>query len=92
MAIYFDNQFYVGTVLDVTDEQTAVVKYLENCGSRPGLYRWLKFGDIFTTSAFFVLHWCLEVGPLSNNGRIWKVAQHEDIDEIKLNLKHEINE
>ena len=76
MAVFYDDQFYIEKK---TDGQSAVVKYLEPTKGRKDYYRWPRSEDVAETSAYYVYQWDFEVTPVSNDGRVWEVANIEHI-------------
>ena len=42
-------------------------------------YRWPRSEDVAETSAHYVYRWDFEVTPVSNDGRVWEVANIDDI-------------
>lgn len=79
VAVYYDESFFIGQVLDILSSEAAHVTFLENTKSRKDYFRWPRLEDIAQVESKFVFRWNVEVLPVSNDGRIWQV---EDIDEI----------
>ncbi|KAK2143134.1 hypothetical protein LSH36_874g01061 [Paralvinella palmiformis] len=70
---------FFGQVIEKTDGQSAVVKYLEPTKGHKDYYRWPRSEDVAETSAYYVYQWDFEVTPVINDGRVWEVANIEDI-------------
>lgn len=79
VAVLYDDQFYIGQVIEVAHGQSAVVKYLEQTKGRKDYYRWPRSEDVVETSAHYVYWWDFKVTPVSNDGRVWEVANIDDI-------------
>ena len=54
VAVFCDDQFYIGQVIEKTDGQSAAVKYLEPTKGRKGYYRWPRSEGVAETSAHYV--------------------------------------
>ena len=79
VAVFYDDRFYVGQVIEVEDGQSGIVKYLEPTNGRKDYFRWPRSEDVARTSANYVFKSNFDVKPVSNDGRVWEV---EDIDDI----------
>ena len=79
VAVLYDDQFYIGQVIEVAHGQSAVVKCLEQTEGQKDYYRWPRSEDVAETSAHYVYRWDFEVTPVSNDGRVWEVANIDDI-------------
>lgn len=91
VAVFFDDDFYIGQVLDIKDKDTAVVTYLERARKKQGsLYRWPAIEDISETAAQYVFRWSLDVMPVANSGRLWHVDDIEDIEEGYAEIKSRV--
>ena len=87
VAVYFDNQFYVGEVIDVHSPSETTVQYLEQMKSHKDYFRHSKTEDVARTEAQFVFRWNLQVDLVSNGSRVWKVSDIDDICEAYCQLK-----
>lgn len=89
VAVYFDQQFYVGQVIDVHSSSEATVQYLEQTKCRKDYFRYPQSEDVARTKAHFVFDWKLDVVPISNDFRVWKVSNIDIIcdDYLRLKLK-----
>ncbi|GFR88070.1 hypothetical protein ElyMa_006091500, partial [Elysia marginata] len=69
VAVYYDDRFYVGQVLDAQSKTTALVKFMEETKSQPGRFKWPRIDDVAEVDSSFVFRWGFNV--VSTNGRIW---------------------
>ena len=86
VAVYYDNTFYVGQVTHIIATDKAYVKYLER-SQLSNSFKWPRVEDEAETPAYFVFRWDLDVIPLTNDLRQWKVNNLEDIVEAYERLK-----
>ena len=84
--MYYDNTFYVGQVTHIIATDKAYVKYLER-SQLTNSFKWPRVEDEAETPAYFVFRWDLDVIPLTNDLRQWKVNNLEDIVEAYERLK-----
>ena len=87
VAVYFDNQFYVGENNGVHSPSEAPVRYLEQTKSCKDYFRYPKIEDVARTEAQFVFRWNLQVDLVSNGSRVWQVSDTNDICEAYRQLK-----
>ena len=76
VAVYYDDRFYIGQVLNVLSTDAADIQFLEKTAGQNGFFRWPREEDV---KACFVFSWDFYVRPASEVGRIWQVP---DIDSI----------
>ena len=79
VAVFYDSNFYIGQVIEVQSEGTATVQYLTKAKGHPSYFRWPSVDDVCSTSAEFVFRWNLDISPVGNNCRLWKVEAVQDI-------------
>ena len=89
VAVYFDNDFYIGQVVNISSCDKACVKYMTSCSARPSCYKWPQPEDIAETAAHFVFSWDFDVVPTAG-GRLWEVASTRSIKKIYQQLKNSI--
>lgn len=79
LAVFYDNDFYLGQVIEVKGEETAVVQFLEKTAGRKDYFRWPHkvVSDVIKD---YVFAWDFEVLPVSQQGRVWRVPE---IDKLK---------
>ena len=71
VAVYYDNDFYVGRVVVIKTKHEAEVSFLQKCLIKSNAFRWSK-SDIDNVKAEFVFDWNFEL--TSCNGRMWQVT------------------
>ena len=54
VAVYYDNQFYIGQVFDIKNADTADIKFLEQTKGRKDFFRWPANEDIAEVHAQYV--------------------------------------
>ena len=79
MAVYYDDRFCTGQVLEVLSADVADEQFPEKTASQNGFFRCPRQEDVAEVKACFVFSWDFDVGPASEVGRIWLVP---DIDSI----------
>ena len=87
VSVYFDNQFYVGQVIEVHNPLEATIQYLEQTKGCKDYFRYPKSEDVARTQAEFVFRWKLVVVPIGTDSRIWKVSGIEEICEAYCRLR-----
>ena len=87
IAAYYDDQFYIGQVIEVHSETEATVQYLTKARGRSDYFRWPEVEDIAKTSVNFVFRSSVDVVPVSNDGRVWKVSSADEIAEAYNRIK-----
>ncbi|GFS27350.1 nucleoprotein TPR-like [Elysia marginata] len=71
VAVYYDEQFYVGQVINIISADSAEIKFLEQTKANEEYFRWPRADDIAVVDAKFVFAWNFDVAPVSNNCRLW---------------------
>ncbi|XP_041366951.1 uncharacterized protein LOC121381672 [Gigantopelta aegis] len=71
VAVYYDDDFYVGEVTRVNLESSALVHFMQKCGMKKGVYRWATVDDEDVISAEYVIHSGFNM--CTTNGRVWSV-------------------
>ena len=83
VAVYWSDRFYIGQVIKVTDRDSgkvADVQYLEQCSGSRDRFRWpVREEVVEDTLPEDVFYWDFECLPVSNDFRVWKVEQVEEI-------------
>ena len=79
VAVYYDDRFYIGQVLNVLSTDAADIQFLEKTAGQNSFFRWPRKEDEAEVKACFVFSWDFDVRPASEVGRIWQVP---DIDSI----------
>jgi hypothetical protein len=74
VAVYYDDDFYVGQVLTISNEELAEVQFLQSCGVSRSAFRWPRRDDIDTVNANFVFASDFDVAVTTSNGRMWTVV------------------
>ena len=77
MAVFYNNNLFIGQVINVLSKQEATVKFLEST-ARKDLSRWQKVEDISNVSLEFVYRWDFNRLPVSKDMRLWKIDDIED--------------
>ncbi|GFR62709.1 hypothetical protein ElyMa_003587700 [Elysia marginata] len=85
VAVYCDDRFYIGQVLETQDKSTAVAKFMEGTKGQPGCFKWPRIDDIADIDSTFVFQWNFSV--ISTNGRIWDIPELPDIQNAYRQLK-----
>ena len=76
VAVYYDDDFYVGEVVEVINKTSGNVTFMEKCGlKQANVYRWPAVVDVDVVSAQYILHWDFDVS--TSNGRAWSVPDRE---------------
>lgn len=75
VCVFYDNNYYIGQVLDIKNEETADVKFLEKTRGRCDFFKWPACEDIAEVDAKFVFSWDFEVNIHSSDGRLWSVPE-----------------
>ena len=73
-AVAFDDAWYPGLCIEITDDENALIKYMKRCGNA---FQWPSRSDIMVTNVSGVLSKVTLV-PVSG-GRQWKI---EDLDRV----------
>lgn len=73
VSVFFDDQYYVGQVIEVKSGDTALVKFLEKTKGRCDFFRWPACEDIAEIERKFVFSWDFNVNIHSSDGRVWTV-------------------
>ena len=81
VAVFYDQQFYIGQVLAVHSDTSATIQYLEKTKGRSDYFRWPTVDDVAKTDSRFVFRWDFDVKPVSSNFRMWKVDCIDDISD-----------
>lgn len=76
LAVYYDQEWYIGEVLSF-DEEKADMVFLDRVPGR-NLFRWAH-KDVDTVHKKFVLLW--DVNISSTSGRVWSVREFNQIEE-----------
>jgi len=79
VAVFYDDQFYIGQVVHVMNKDMAMVNYLERTTGRSDYFKWPRVEDLAETSSCYVFRWDLDVNPVSSNLRMWHVAEISNI-------------
>lgn len=84
IAVYYDDQFYIGQVLEVLDKDTAVIKYTRRTRPNSNIFKFLHGAeeDISETSAHYVFRGDLDMNLMSINE-----SDLEDIEEGYSDIK-----
>ena len=78
MAVYFNERFYIGQVIEVENPQLAQVQYMLQSNARKDCFKWPSVDDVADTEAYFVFEWDFEVIPVN---RYWMVPAVEEIQQ-----------
>ncbi|RUS75960.1 hypothetical protein EGW08_016267, partial [Elysia chlorotica] len=87
VAVYYDNLFYVGQVIEVKSSTLATVKFLEQSKLRKDYFKWPGVEDVAEVDSSYVFHWDMDVRTVSNDGRVWQVDSVKKIDAAYLKIK-----
>ncbi|GFO27461.1 hypothetical protein PoB_005396600 [Plakobranchus ocellatus] len=74
VAVYYDDQFYIGQVTDIASPESAEIKFLEQTKANEEYLRWPRTNDIAIDDAKFVFAWDFDVPPVSSNCRLWTIV------------------
>lgn len=80
VAVFYDEEFYIGQVVNIANDQQADVQFLERCSLSNAKFRWPRKDDIDTVDAKYVFSSNFEV--TTSNGRVWTVMDVGLIDEL----------
>ena len=72
IAVYYDNNFYLGEVLQSHEDDTAEVSFMDQVPNK-NIFRW-KHEDIDVVHKKFVFMWNVRLA--SQNGRSWSTADY----------------
>ena len=87
VAVYYDQRFYVGEVIEVTSPNLATVRFLEILSLKKNIFRWPAVEDIGRVESKFVFAHGL--GISTKNGRIWAVDNaSEVVNRYEMYKKH----
>ena len=89
VAVYYNDDFYIGQVVDVHSPTEATVKYLRKANGRADYFKWPLVEDVAKTNVFYVFRSNLEVVPVSSDFRVWKVDSIGDISAGYKRLKEQ---
>lgn len=77
VATYYDDNFYVGQVIEVCSPQSGIVQYLQRTKARDDSFRWPIVDDVALTEAHYIFEWDFEVVPTN---RLWVVPVVDDLE------------
>ena len=72
IAVYYDNNFYLGEVLQSHEDDTAEMSFMDQVPNK-NIFRW-KHEDIDVVHKKFVFVWNVRLA--SQNGRSWSTADY----------------
>ncbi|XP_076447511.1 uncharacterized protein LOC143284579 [Babylonia areolata] len=78
VAVFYDDRFYVGEVLDVVSPTRATIAFMTSWGDR-NAFKWPDAIDCDPIDSKFVLAWNLDM--FSTNGRTWCVKEFDAVVE-----------
>ncbi|KAL3881059.1 hypothetical protein ACJMK2_033255 [Sinanodonta woodiana] len=81
VAVYYDDQYYIGQVLEVHQPDLALVQFLCQIKTKTDFFKWPASDDIAEVKSCFVFDWDFIVQPVSSDGRSWKVDNVDNIDQ-----------
>ena len=79
VAVFYNDQFYIGQVVHVINKDMAMVNYLERTTGRSDYFKWPRVEELAETSSCYVFRWDQDVNPVSSNSRMWHVAEISNI-------------
>ncbi|XP_033096403.1 uncharacterized protein LOC117100720 [Anneissia japonica] len=78
LAVAYENEWFVGTVVDIKSSERAVVQFLSK--GHQNVYRWPRVDDFDTIDSKFVFAHALDVSTA--NGRTWSVPEFDYLQEL----------
>lgn len=79
LAVYYDDQYYIGEVINFIGQESSVVQFLEKTTGRKDYFWWPRREDVAEIQSCYVFSWDFEVLPVSNDGRVWQVPEIDQI-------------
>ena len=75
VAVHYDNDYYIGDVVDVLSSEEGVVNFMERCTIKSTAFAWPKVPDRCTVHRNFVFASGndISLAPISTSGRTWRV-------------------
>ena len=75
VAVHYDNDYYIGEVVDVLSSEEGVINFMERCTIRSTAFAWPKVPDRCTVHRNFVFASGndISLAPISSSGRTWRV-------------------
>ena len=75
VAVHYDNDYYIGEVVDVLSSEEGVVNFMERCTIKSTAFAWPKVPDRCTVHRNFVFANGndISLAPISSSGRTWRV-------------------
>ena len=75
VAVHYDNDYYIGKVVDVLSSEEGVVNFMEWCTIKSTAFAWPKVPDRCTVHRNFVFASGnnISLAPISSSGRTWRV-------------------
>ena len=75
VAVHYDNDYYIGEVVDVLSSEEGVINFMERCTIRSTAFAWPKVTDRCTVHRNFVFASGNDISlvPISSSGRTWCV-------------------
>jgi hypothetical protein len=67
VAVYYDDDYYIGQVVQVLKETKAVINFMQKCGVRKNLLKWPTSPDVDEVDASYVIAWGIPI--TTQNGR-----------------------
>ncbi|XP_076441384.1 uncharacterized protein LOC143280571 [Babylonia areolata] len=85
VAVFYDNDFHVGSVAEIFRPDQARVNFLRKCTVANNTYVWPHKPEDDSISAMFVFSSGFEV--TTQNGRVWSVPEHDKLRKMYLLYK-----
>ena len=77
VAVYFDDDFYIGQVVSIESPQVGDVKFMDKCGLETNVYKWPRSDVTENIASMFVFSWDFELS--TSNGRMWQLGEYTSV-------------
>ena len=77
VAVYFDDDFYIGQVVSIETPQVGDVKFMDKCGLETNVYKWPRSDATENIASMFVFSWDFELS--TSNGRMWQLGEYTSV-------------
>ena len=77
VAVYFDDDFYIGQVVSIETPQVGDIKFMDKCGLETNVYKWPRSEVTENIASMFVFSWDFELS--TSNGRMWQLGEYTSV-------------
>ena len=80
VAVFYDNEYYVGQVLSFENKTEGKVSFLDKCRIKKNTFRWTDSNTVEDVSAVYVFDWGFDMIP---NGRFWQLIDADVFNKLE---------